>query len=475
MAQFLCNDSDDIQVSGELLFDDGSAPAGCGSSRWASRGEISLGAVRFDNRSPRFRAYVGAGRPETFTPSVLRELAAEFVRYCTARALAHLSLGFSAEMEEGFSALFSSAAAEGATAGAYRFDKYMGEERRKGIVALETFVLRKGDIAGLDRGRLLGEATSYAKNLSNEPGNILNPLTFVEAATCLSVKEGLDCLIYDESEILGLGMNALWYVGKGSITPPRLIHLVYRPPAMARKKVVIVGKGVTFDSGGLCIKTRESIKTMKHDKSGACVMMGIMKAVAELRLPVEVHGIAGLAENMPDGGAYRPDDIITSMNGKTIEILNTDAEGRLTLADALTFASLLNPDVILDVATLTGAAIHALGKYTAALLCDDENLTLALQEASHKAGERLHRFAMDDDHLREGLKGVHADLRQSSLIAGGGTIIAGMFLKEFVDPSIPWAHLDIAATGWYDKEFGVYSKGASAYSLLTIVEYLSGL
>ena len=479
-VRFLNSLDGETRIRGEIVFED--APAERETPRaWGKKGKVSLifDELGKSGKSVKnMRALVGGGKEGKFSDAVLREVTAEFVRACgehpySQHSCSHLSLGFSVDgRARSFSPSASSAAAEGALAGAYRFDKYL--EKSGKTPPLESFALIGGDEGGLQRGRIIGEAESYAKDLCNEPGNVVNPLTFALVATKLSARLGLDCSISDEKEIAEAGMNALWTVGKGSATPPRLVHLVYRPQGPARKRVAIVGKGVTFDSGGLCVKTREGIKTMKHDKSGACVMMGVMKAAAELELPIEVNGIAGLVENMPDGGAYRPDDIIRAMNGKTIEVLNTDAEGRLTLADVLTLASKLEPDAIIDVATLTGTAKAALGSYTAALLCDDDALSAELSNAAARAGERLHRFEMDDERLCQGLNGVHADLRQSSP-DGGGTIIGGMFLREFVDPSIPWAHIDIAATGWYDKNFGVYSKGSSAYSLRTIVEYLSSL
>ncbi|MDR2180558.1 MAG: leucyl aminopeptidase family protein [Synergistaceae bacterium] len=472
--RFLNFPDGETQVRGEIVFEDtffDKFSVKCGAPGvWGRKGKISL---IFDESGKGMRALVGGGERAKFSGPTLREVTAEFVRTCRAHSCSRLSLEFYNDGKgQKFSRAASSAAAEGALAGAYRFDKYL--ENSDKAPPLESFALIGGDEEGLERGRIIGEAESYAKDLCNEPGNVVNPLTFAFVATKLSARLGLDCSISDEREIAEAGMNALWCVGKGSATPPRLVHLVYRPQGPVRKRIAIVGKGVTFDSGGLCIKTREGIKTMKHDKSGACIMMGVMKAAAELKLPIEVNGIAGLVENMPDGGAYRPDDIIRAMNGKTIEVLNTDAEGRLTLADVLTLASKLEPDAIIDVATLTGTAKAALGSYTAALLCEDDDLSAALSASAAIAGERLHRFEMDDERLRNGLKGIHADLRQSSP-DGGGTIIGGMFLREFVDPSIPWAHIDIAATAWYDKNFGVYSTGSSAYSLRTLVEYLSSL
>lgn len=455
MTKFLCNAIPETQVMGEVVFE----PAGI-------RGKIFLRSCENG-----LVASIGAGKAEDFSDSVLRDIVAEFTRYCTKNSFSHLSLRVASEK---MSYTASSAVAEGALAGAYRFDKYLSESRKGEKAPLLTFSLIGGDEAGLKQGTTLGEALWLAKDLSNEPGNVLNPSTFAEFSQSLAAECGLECTVLGEKQITEAGMRALWYVGKGSASRPCLVHLVYRPkkPNGKHKKIVIIGKGVTFDSGGLCIKTRDNIKTMKHDKSGACIMLGVMKAVAELGLPVEVHGLAGMVENMPDGDAYRPDDIIRAMNGKTIEVSNTDAEGRLTLADVLTYASELKPDVIIDVATLTGAAVWALGKYTAALVSDHDELSLQLQKAAENSGEKLHRFDMKDRYLRETMNSIHADIRQNSP-DGGGTIIGGMFLREFVSPSIPWAHIDIAGTAWYDKEFDIYSKGSSAYSMRTIFEYIA--
>ena len=462
MIKLLNTMNEDVQAVGRIAF---------GDEGRGRKGKISAVPIALDEGGrTKLCLRINGGKRADFSDAVLRDLAAEFVRHALGMELSRLALEIEGE-ESGFSASASEAAAEGALAGAYAFTKYLSDKNRGGRVPLESFSLIGGDERGLECGRIIGESVSFARNLINEPGNILNPEMFVGVATRAAGVLGMTCEFYDEWDMAGYGMNALLAVGRGSANPPRLVHIVYRPSGSPRRRVVVVGKGVTFDSGGLCIKTRESIKTMKHDKSGACIMLGVMRAAGALKLPIEVHGIAGMVENMPDGAAYRPDDIITAMNGKTIEVQNTDAEGRLVLADVLTFASRLEPDAVIDVATLTGAAKTALGAYTAALMCDDDSLSASLESAARRAGERFHRFRMDDELLREGLQGVHADLRQSSP-DGGATIIGGMFLKEFVNAGVPWAHIDIGGTGWYDREFGVYSKGASAYSLRTIVEYL---
>ena len=239
-------------------------------------------------------------------------------------------------------------------------------------------------------------------------------------------------------------------------------------------KVAFVGKGITFDSGGLDIKPENFMLTMKGDKTGACNVLGIMKGVAELKLNVEVHGFLTVAENMPSGSAYKPDDIITARNGKTIEINNTDAEGRLVLADALCVASELKPDVIIDMATLTGACAVALGKWRAGLFCNDDELADKILKSSDSRGEPYWRMPLEDEHIAETLKSDFADLTNCGQ-RYGGAIFAALFLKEFVGENISWAHMDIAGVDFNDKEYGVYPKGASAFGVRTCLDYLMKL
>jgi leucyl aminopeptidase len=266
-------------------------------------------------------------------------------------------------------------------------------------------------------------------------------------------------------------MNALLSVGRGSATPPRLIHLTYRPEGESRGTVALVGKGLTFDSGGLSIKPADSMVTMKGDKTGACVVLAAVRIASELKLPVTVHAIMGVAENMPGGGAYRPDDIIRAYNGKTIEVNNTDAEGRLTLADALAYASELTPDVLIDIATLTGACAIALGETTAGLFTNDGPLGDEFLEAAERSGEKFWKLPMDDENLRKKIKSPAADVINS---AGryGGAITAAMFLETFVKKGQPWIHLDIAATDFAKEAYSYYAKGATAFGINSIVGFI---
>ncbi len=374
---------------------------------------------------------------------------------------------------EGLDYKTSKAMTEGFILGNYSFDKYKTKKEEE-ETRLELVSIHDADPEGIRVGQILAQAQNLARDIVNEPGNVINPITFAELAQKIAQEYGLECKVYDEKQIQEMGMFALWSVGKGSATPPRLVHLTYRPQGEPKDRIAIVGKGLTFDSGGLNIKTGDYMRTMKMDKSGACAMLGMMVAIAQLKPDVEVHGITALAENMPSGTAYRPDDIIRAMNGKTIEIDNTDAEGRVTLADVLSYASRLKPSTIVDLATLTGACVVALGEYTAGLFSNDDELADKLLKISKETGERLWRLPLDDKRLREKIKKGPADVVNSGG-RYGGAITAAMFLEEFVDEGIRWAHLDIAGPAYLKEEFGYYTKEGTGFGVRTCVEYILSL
>jgi leucyl aminopeptidase len=261
-------------------------------------------------------------------------------------------------------------------------------------------------------------------------------------------------------------MNLHYAVGQGSANEPRFIHLTYSPPR-AKKRLVFVGKGLTFDSGGLCIKPAPGMGDMKTDMGGAAAVLGLMAAVARKRPRVEVHGIVGAAENMPDGAAYRPADVFRGLSGKTVEIINTDAEGRLVLADALAYAVALKPDLLVDAATLTGAALIALGKSCSAFYATSDDLARSLQDAAEAAGESFWRMPLLDD-LADQLKSDVADLKHTG-DRYGGSILAALFLREFVG-SCPWIHCDIAGPVFADRARGMLPKGATGHPVLTFLK-----
>lgn len=384
---------------------------------------------------------------------------------------AHLNGGKGACGEGGLSC--SALMAEAVGLCAYVFDKYkQKEDDDKGFSLREVFVAELSEEEAAS-GRKFAAAQLTTRELANEPGNVINPPVLAERAEAIAKASGLDCEIWDEKRLEKERMGALLAVGRGSATPPRLIRLAY-VPKRARKKVVFVGKGLTFDSGGLDIKPADFMTTMKGDKSGGCNVLGIMEGVAALAPEVEVHGIVAAAENMPSGTAYRPDDIVRARNGKTIEINNTDAEGRLALADALSLASEMKPDVIIDMATLTGACVVALGKWTGGLFTRDDALAEALLASAGRRGERFWRLPAEDERIEEATKSPFADLINSGGRYGGATF-ATIFLSKFVDADIPWAHLDIAGVDFMDKEWGVYAKGASGFGVRTCLDYLMNL
>ena len=361
--------------------------------------------------------------------------------------------------------------AEGAMLAGYRFKKYVAPDQDDKFRAPDEVVVMNADERGLAEGIALGGAQVYTRQLANEPANVINPVTLAAEAMKLAEDYGLECEIWDEKRIEEEKMGAYLAVARGSDNPPRFIRVTYKPKDKCIGHAVFVGKGLTFDSGGLDIKPADFMLTMKGDKSGACAVLGAVRAAAELRLPWKVTALIAAAENMPDGSSYRPDDILRARNGKTIEVNNTDAEGRLTLADALCFASELKPDFIVDIATLTGACAVALGPVTAGLFTNNDAFGDKVLSAAKASGERLWKLPMDDEFLRKTVKSPVADLINS---AGrqGGAITAAMFLEAFVGKDIPWVHLDMAAVDYIKEPRGYYVTGASGYGVRTLAALL---
>lgn len=365
----------------------------------------------------------------------------------------------------------SRSAAEGAVLGCYSFDKYLSQEEEEKLLSPENVYIADANSEGLAEGRILAEAQCYTRDIANEPGNVITPETLAQKAALLAQELGLECEIWNEERIEKEKMAAFYAVGRGSANPPRFITLTWSPKGECRGHVALVGKGLTFDSGGLDIKPADHMTTMKGDKSGACAVLGAVRAVAQLKLPWKITVIIAAAENMPGGNAYRPDDILRARNGKTIEVNNTDAEGRLTLADALSFASELKPDKIIDIATLTGACAVALGTNTGGLFTNNDPFGEEVLAAAKMAGERFWKLPMDDPTLKKAIKSPVADLVNSGG-RYGGAITAAMFLEAFVDKDIPWVHLDIAAADFIKEQRSYYAKGASGFGTRTLATLL---
>ncbi len=318
------------------------------------------------------------------------------------------------------------------------------------------------------------EGVKFARELVSAPPNVLTPYQMAKEAEKLATNYDLDLKILDKKECEEKGMGAYLAVAKGSDLEPNFIHLKYSPNTV-KKKVVLIGKGLTFDSGGYNLKVGASqIEKMKYDMGGSASVLGTARTIAELKpTNIEVHFIVAACENMINGSALHPGDIIKASNGKTIEVNNTDAEGRLTLADALVYASKLKPDAIVDLATLTGACVIALGDEIAGLWTDNDQLSEQLTKAAGKAGEGIWRMPMQDSY-KSGIKSSIADL-QNTGPRPGGSITAALFLKEFVNSSIPWAHIDIAGTCWTEKDRDINPKGATGYGVRTLINWIKEL
>jgi leucyl aminopeptidase len=417
---------------------------------------------------------VGVGERAKVDPEVLRRAAAAVVRQAggARRAVTTLPQVLPADPVAAVRAL-----TEGALLAAYRFDKYKkatanGAGRPSGLTGLALAAGGSGGRealgAAVAAGQARAAATNLARDLSNEPANAMHPDDLATAARRLLGDKGVTVSVKDERALAREGFGGIIGVGQGADHPPRLVELRYRPRG-ASGKVVLVGKGITFDSGGLSLKPPDGMKTMKTDMSGAAAVVGTMSALADLDVKVAVTGYLATAENMPSGRATRPGDVLTMKNGKTVEVLNTDAEGRLVMADALAVGAAAKPDAIVDVATLTGACMIALGTRYAGLMGNDEALAAELLEAAGEAGEPAWRLPLPPEYHRE----IESDIADLKNVGDryGGALIAGLFLQEFVDGR-PWVHLDIAGPARSDSEDGYLGKGSTGAAVRTLLSWL---
>ena len=363
------------------------------------------------------------------------------------------------------------AVGEAVVYGSYRFTKYFTGDRlpKSRLEAVSIYRAGKSSAADnklLAKGKAVGEAVCVARDAVNEPPNEFTPKELAAWATKICKEGSLKIKVLDKAGIKKAGMHLHYAVGQGSVNEPRFVHMTYAPKK-PKGKLVFVGKGLTFDAGGLCIKPAAGMGDMKSDMGGAAAVLGLMKAVAAVKPNVEVHGIIGSAENMPDAAAYRPGDVFGSLDGRSVEIINTDAEGRLVLADALTYATRLNPDLIVDAATLTGACVVALGKQYSAYYTMDEKLAKRFGASAKTAGESFWRMPLVEE-MREQLKSDVADLKHTGE-RWGGSISAALFLREFT-ADVPWIHCDVAAPVLFDRARGMYPKGGTGHPVLTFLD-----
>src|SRR5467141_2713930 len=414
---------------------------------------------------------VGAGKSEQWNSATLRKIAAAALRYLKARSVKNLAL----LVREGHaSAETAQAIAEGALAANFETDKYKTDKKNDKnietvLVAGVSDAERAAGDKGVSRGRIIGDAQNFTRDLVNEPSNKLTPRILAEKAEAMAKEAGLSVEILDEKKIASLKMGALLSVAQGSVEPPRVIVITYTPanPKPGAPVIGLVGKAVTFDTGGISIKPADGMEKMKYDMAGGATMLGVMRALAALKPSVKVICVVPSTENMPGGTAQKPGDIQTAMSGKTIEVLNTDAEGRLILADGVHYAKQLGATHLVDAATLTGAIVVALANVNVGVFGSDQPFTDKLLASSKAVGEKMWQMPIDDDY-REFIKGTVADIQNIGSGKGGGAITGAMFIKEFTGDT-PWIHLDIAGTAWNDDAKPWLAKGPTGVALRTLV------
>ena len=365
---------------------------------------------------------------------------------------------------------------EGLRLGAFQFDRYKSKNGDAGPVSVHLLSADDDPKFNerVDRICAVADGVNLAREWSHEPPNIINPVTLGERSQALAAATCLKCTVLGEAELSEMGAGAILSVGLGSKTPSHMIVLEHPGLGVGAESapVVVIGKAITFDTGGYSLKNTKGMLGMKFDKCGGMAVLGIMNAVAVLNLPIPVVGIVAAAENMISSYAYRPNDIITSLSGKTIEIISTDAEGRMVLSDALTYASTeLDPRAIIDLATLTGGVVTALGKVRAGLMANDDGLADALVAAGDRSDERLWRLPLDEEYFQL-IKGSDSDIKNSAGVPLASSIVGGTFLKQFVLNEIPWAHIDIAGTATTEVN-GV--RQATGFGVRLVIDYLSHL
>jgi len=420
---------------------------------------------------------VGAGKREQFNTATLRKVAGVALRYLKARSVHGLVF---AARENDATEENAQAIAEAVVTADFETDKYKTDKKKDKFIdevaiAVYSEAERTASEKGIARGRIIGEAQNFTRDLVNEPSNKLTPKILAEKAEAMAKEAGLAVEILDERRIADLKMGALLSVAQGSVEPPRVIVITYTPANAKPGAPVIglVGKAVTFDTGGISIKPADGMEKMKYDMAGGATMLGIMRALAALKPNIKVICVVPSTENMPGGRAQKPGDIQTAMSGKTIEVLNTDAEGRLILADGVHYAKELGATHLVDAATLTGAIVVALANVNVGVFGSDQAWTDKLLASAKAAGEKMWQLPMDDEY-REFIKGSFADIQNIGSGKGGGSITGAWFIREFAGDT-PWIHLDIAGTAWNDEAKPWLAKGPTGVGLRTLVHLVSSL
>ena len=425
---------------------------------------------------PRRLLLVGLGKSEAISADTLRQAGAVAVQQAQSMQIATFTLGTNGELPLD-DELAAQALAEGFELGGYRYHRY-----RTGLSDEQRFTVERATIvasgaseqmrAGVATGQAIARGVAFARDLVNAPGGLLTPMAFGEEAVSLGERVGLKTTVLDKAQLIEQGFGGVLAVGKGSANDPCFIIMEHGTASENTPTICLVGKGLTFDSGGLSLKPADSMMSMKSDMGGGAAVFGAMQAVAELKLPLHVVGIVPAAENMPSAAAYRPDDVVTTLSGKTIEVLNTDAEGRIILADGLFYAQRYNPSAIIELATLTGAVIIALGPHAIGMMSTSQELADKIRQAGESSAERVWQLPLWDEY-HEMIKSEIADLKNIGGRAAG-SITAGAFLTAFVG-DYPFVHLDIAGTAYADKPAKSYhSPGGTGVGVRLLTEFLRG-
>ena len=399
---------------------------------------------------------IGFGKKEEFDHNKMREAVAKSIKKLQQIKAKKAAFDFDVNVDYGKSA------AIGAIIADYAYDKYKSEKAHH----LDEITFARFSENDLNEGIIFGEAMKFTRDLANTPAQIATPTKLSEIAKKL---EGIETKVFDKEEIARMGMGAYLAVGQGSVQPPKFIHMKYTGKNV-KKKIALIGKGICFDSGGLDIKPASSMLTMKDDMSGAACILGVMRALSKLKPDMEVHGIIAACENMPSGSSYKPGDILTAKNGKTIEIDNTDAEGRLTLADALCYACELGVDEVIDIATLTGACMVALGTVASGIMGNDEEMINRVIETAKESGETFWQLPMFKEYF-DSLRSDIADMKNTGS-RNGGASAAGLFLQQFVKDT-KWCHIDIAGTAYIEKPQKEFIAGATGAGVRTLLNYVT--
>lgn len=416
---------------------------------------------------------VGLGNAAKASIHDLRKAAGTAVRFVKPRGIRSLSFLAPALFE---ASQTIRVIAEGAIVADFDSDTYRTDRKDQSILSIAILVAEsdlKAAETGLREGMIVAEAQNFARALINEPGNRMTPTMLGQKASEMGEEFGLKCEVYGAEKLHELKMGAFWSVAQGSDEPPALIVITYEPAGAPSQPVLgLVGKGITFDSGGLSLKSADNMEKMKYDMAGGAAMIAAMRAIAQLKPVVKVIAIVCATENMPSGTAQKPGDIQIAMSGKSIEVINTDAEGRLVLADGLHYARQLGATHLIDAATLTAAVAIALGQVNAGVFSNDEPAYERFVNALQTSGEKFWRLPVEDEY-RDQIQSSIADIRNTGLTRFGGATNAAMFLREFVDET-PWVHLDIAAMAWLDSDKAWIAKGPSGVAVRSIIEWVRG-